>query len=76
MTNRFTVITGDCTTERPMALSLVVRRQRVDVELRDILAIEAHEDFTFVLPDGQLRSFRTPRVAVSLAHAACCRSND
>jgi hypothetical protein len=67
MINRFSVVTGGRITERPIAFSLVHRRRRVDVELPDVVAIEAHEDITFVLPDGELKSFRAPRVAVTLA---------
>jgi len=65
MKNRLSGIAGG--RDRRIALSLVHRRERIDVALADVVSIEAVADITFAMPGGHGQTFPAPAVELKLA---------
>jgi preprotein translocase subunit SecD len=73
MMERLSVIAGGREGPARIALSLVHPRERIDVALTDVVAIEAFADVTFTMPGGRLKTYAAPHVEVTLKPHICAR---
>ncbi|ABD06657.1 hypothetical protein RPB_1949 [Rhodopseudomonas palustris HaA2] len=67
MTKSFSVITGGRDGQDRIAMSIVHPRERIDVALDEVLAIEAVAEHTFAVSDGTTMTVAAPHVQVTLA---------